>query len=51
MDGHPDSLQALREEIEERLSENWRAVRLRLLPSGCEHESLRYRLSTCKALE
>jgi hypothetical protein len=40
MDGHPNPLQALREEIEERLSENRRTVRLRLLPKENEHESL-----------
>jgi len=39
-DGDPDPLQALREEIERRLSSNWRDVRLRLLPTGVEHESL-----------
>jgi hypothetical protein len=38
--GDPDPLQALREEIEERLSDNWRDVRLRLLPSDVEYESL-----------
>ncbi|MDT7888926.1 MAG: hypothetical protein RQ885_08125 [Desulfurococcales archaeon] len=37
---HPESLRALKEEIEERPSDNWRTVRLRLLPSGSEHESL-----------
>jgi hypothetical protein len=39
-DGDPDPLQALREEIVERLSNNWRDVRLRLLPSEVEYESL-----------
>jgi hypothetical protein len=38
--GDPDPLRALREEIEERLNSNWRIVRLRLLPTGIEHESL-----------
>jgi L-alanine-DL-glutamate epimerase-like enolase superfamily enzyme len=38
--GDPDPLQALREEIEERLSENWRDVRLRLLPTEVEHERI-----------
>jgi putative transposase len=39
-DGRPNPLQALREEIEERLSDNWRDVRLRLLPSKGEHKDL-----------
>jgi len=39
-DGDPDPLQALREEIAERLNSNWRDVRLRLLPTGVEHGSL-----------
>jgi putative transposase len=39
-DGDPDPLQSLREEIAERLSENWRDVRLRLLPTEVEHGSL-----------
>jgi len=40
-DGDPlDPLQALREEIEKRLSSNWRDVRLRLLPTEVEHGSL-----------
>ncbi len=39
-DGDPDPLQALREEIAERLSDNWRDVRLRLLPIEVEHGSL-----------
>jgi putative transposase len=39
-DGRPDPLQALREEIEVRLKKNHRTVRLRLLPSEGEHESL-----------
>jgi hypothetical protein len=30
MDGHPNPLQALREEIEERLKKNHRTVRLKL---------------------
>jgi putative transposase len=38
--GIPTPLQALREEIEERLSDNRRTVRLRLLPTENEHESL-----------
>jgi len=39
-DGDPDPLQALREEIVERLNSNWRDVRLRLLPTEVEHGSL-----------
>ena len=40
-DGHPNPLQALREEIEERLKKNLRrTVRLRLLPSESEHRDL-----------
>jgi len=39
-DGDPDPLQALKKEIEEKLSENWRDVRLRLLPTEVEHGSL-----------
>jgi hypothetical protein len=39
-DGDPDPLQALKKEIEERLSNNWRDVRLRLLPTEVEHGSL-----------
>ena len=38
--GDPDPLQALREEIAERLNSNWRDVRLRLLPTEVEHESI-----------
>jgi hypothetical protein len=38
--GGPDPLQSLREEIAERLNSNWRIVRLRLLPTEVEHESL-----------
>jgi len=49
-DGHPDPLQALREEIEERLSDNWRDVRLRLLPTENEHESLMGIGLTCARL-
>jgi putative transposase len=49
-DGHPDPLQALREEIEERLSENRRTVRLRLLPTEDEHESLMGIGLTCARL-
>jgi hypothetical protein len=39
-DGDPDPLQALREEIKERLSDNWRDVRLRLLSIEVEHRRL-----------
>ena len=39
-DGHPNPLQALREEIAERLKKNRRTVRLRLLPSESEHKDL-----------
>jgi hypothetical protein len=39
-DGDPDPLQSLREEIERRLSSNWRDVRLRLLPTEVEHGSI-----------
>jgi putative transposase len=39
-DGHPNPLQALREEIAERLKKNHRTVRLRLLPSESEHVGL-----------
>jgi putative transposase len=49
-DGHPNPLQALREEIEERLSDNWRDVRLRLLPTENEHESLMGIGLTCARL-
>jgi putative transposase len=49
-DGHPDPLQALKEEIEERLSENWRTVRLRLLPSEGEHKDLMGIGLTCARL-
>jgi hypothetical protein len=49
-DGHPDPLQALKEEIEERLSENWRTVRLRLLPSEGEHKDLMGIGLTCTRL-
>jgi putative transposase len=49
-DGRPDPLQALREEIEERLSDNWRDVRLRLLPTENEHESLMGIGLTCARL-
>jgi putative transposase len=38
--GDPDPLQSLREGIEKRLNDNHRAVRLRLLPTEDEHESL-----------
>jgi len=40
MGGGPDPLQSLREGIEKRLNDNHRAVRLRLLPTEDEHESL-----------
>jgi hypothetical protein len=43
-------LQALREEIEERLSKNWRDVRLRLLPSESKHKSLAGIGLTCARL-
>jgi putative transposase len=43
-------LQALREEIKERLSESWRTVRLRLLPSESGHESLMDIGLTCARL-
>ena len=49
-DGHPNPLQALREEIEERLSDNWRDVRLRLLPSKGEHKDLMGIGLTCARL-
>jgi len=45
-----DGRQALREEIEERLSDNWRDVRLRLLPTENEHESLMGIGLTCARL-
>jgi hypothetical protein len=38
--GDLDPLQSLREEIAERLSDNWRIVRLRLLPIEVEHGRL-----------
>jgi len=43
-------LQALREEIEERLKKNCRTVRLRLLPTENEHESLMGIGLTCAKL-
>jgi hypothetical protein len=49
-DGHPNPFQALREEIVERLSENRRTVRLRLLPTENEHESLMGIGLTCARL-
>jgi hypothetical protein len=49
-DGHPNPLQALREEIEERLSDNWRDVRLRLLPSKGKHKDLMGIGLTCARL-
>jgi len=50
MDRHPNPLQALREEIAERLSENRRTVRLRLLPSESEHRDLMGIGLTCAKL-
>jgi putative transposase len=50
VDGRPTPLQALREEIKERLSESWRTVRLRLLPSESGHESLMGIGLTCARL-
>jgi hypothetical protein len=50
MDGHLNPLQALRDEIEERLIDNWRDVRLRLLPKENEHESLMGIGLTCARL-
>jgi putative transposase len=49
-DGHPNPLQALREEIEERLKKNLRTVRLRLLPSKGEHKDLMGIGLTCARL-
>jgi putative transposase len=49
-DGHPDPLQALREEMAERLEKNHRTVRLRLLPSEGEHEDLMGIGLTCARL-
>jgi hypothetical protein len=49
-DGDPDPLQELKEEIAERLSSNWRDVKLRLLPKGVEHESLMSIGLTCVKL-
>jgi hypothetical protein len=49
-DGHLDPLQTLREEIEERPSDNWRTVRLRLLPSKGEHKDLMGIGLTCARL-
>ena len=49
-DGHPDPLQALKEEIEERLKKNHRTVRLRLLPSEGEHKDLMGIGLTCARL-
>jgi putative transposase len=49
-DGHPDPLQALREEIEERFKKNRRTVRLRLLPTENEHKNLMGIGLTCARL-
>jgi putative transposase len=49
-DGRPDPLQVLREEIVERLKNNRRTVRLRLLPTENEHESLMGIGLTCARL-
>jgi putative transposase len=49
-DGHPNLLQALREEIEERLKKNLRTVRLRMLPSESEHRDLMGIGLTCARL-
>ena len=48
--GIPTPLQALREEIAERLKKNRRTVRLRLLPSESEHEDLMGIGLTCARL-
>jgi hypothetical protein len=50
MDGHPNPLQALREEIEERLKKNRRTARLRMLPSESEHKDLMGIGLTCARL-
>ena len=50
MDWHPNPLQALREEIEERLKKNLRTVRLRMLPSESEHRDLMGIGLTCARL-
>jgi putative transposase len=50
MDGHPNPLQALREEIEERLKKNCRTVRLRLLLSESGHRGLMGIGLTCARL-
>jgi transposase len=50
MDGHPNPLQALREEIEERLKKNLRTARLRMLPSESEHRDLMGIGLTCARL-
>jgi len=50
MDGHPNPLQALKEEIEERLKKNRRTVRLRLLPSESGHRDLMGIGLTCPRL-
>jgi hypothetical protein len=49
-DGHPNPLQALREEIEERLKKNCRTVRLRLLLSESGHRDLMGIELTCARL-
>jgi len=48
--GHPNPLQALREEIEERFKKNRRTVRLRLLPTENEHKNLMDIGLTCARL-
>jgi len=50
MDGYPDLLQALKKEIGERLSDNWRDARLRLLATESEHEGLMSIGLTCARL-
>jgi hypothetical protein len=50
MDGYPDLLQALKKEIGERLSHNWRDARLRLLATKSEHEGLMSIGLTCARL-
>jgi transposase len=49
-DGYPNPLQALREEIEERLKKNLGTVRLRMLPSESEHRDLMGIGLTCARL-
>jgi hypothetical protein len=50
MDERPNPLQALREEIEERLKKNHRTVRLRLLPSESKYKDLMGIGLTCARL-